>query len=92
MKLTEITREDVIENCEKYYNNKQEFFLKIKGRKDLLSVYIERYEEETEDDYHYCFEHYYVYYFEYYCDDEDGEEKDYIGLDEGFIQHIYIMQ
>ena len=61
MKLTEITHEDVIENCEKYYNNKQEFFLKIKDTKGLLSAYIERCEEETEDDYHYCFEHYYYY-------------------------------
>ncbi len=89
MKLTEITREDVIENCEKYYNNKQEFFLKIKDTKGLLSAYIERCEEETEDDYHYYYEHYYCYYFEYYF---GYNEKDSIHIKDKLLEHIYIMQ
>ena len=40
MKLTEITREDVIENCEKYYNNKQHFLIRRKYTKGLTSEYI----------------------------------------------------
>ena len=89
MKLTEITREDVIENCEKYYNNKQEFFLKTTETKNLLSAYIERYEEETEDDYNYYFEHYYCYYFVYYF---GYNERDFINIKDGLIEHIYIVQ
>ena len=38
MKLIEITSKDVFKNREKYYNNKQEFFLKIKNTKDLLNI------------------------------------------------------
>ena len=89
MKLTEITREDVIENCEKYYQNKQEFFLKTTETKNLLSAYIERYEEETEDDYHYYFEYCYHYRFE--CD-FGYNEKDFINIKDGLIEHIYIVQ
>lgn len=89
MKLTEITREDVIENCEKYYNNKQEFFLKTTETKNLLSAYVERYEIETEDDYHYYFEHCYHYRFE--CD-FGSNEKDFINIKDKLIEHIYIIQ
>ena len=89
MKLTEITREDVIENCEKYYNNKQEFFLKTTETKNLLSAYVERYETETEDDYHYYFEHSYHYRFE--CD-FGSNEKDFINIKDKLIEHIYIIQ
>ena len=89
MKLTEITREDVIENCEKYYNNKQEFFLKTTETKNLLSAYVERYETETEDDYRYYFEHSYHYRFE--CD-FGSNEKDFINIKDKLIEHIYIVQ
>lgn len=40
MKITEITREDVIKNCEKYYQNKQHFLIRRKNTKGLTSEYI----------------------------------------------------
>ena len=40
MKIVEITREDVIKNCEKYYNNKQHFLIRRKYTKGLTSEYI----------------------------------------------------
>ena len=40
MQITEITREDVIKNCEKYYNNKQHFLIRRKYTNGLTSEYI----------------------------------------------------
>lgn len=48
MELIEITREEVINNCEKYFENKQQFFIKTKDEKELRSAYI--YQWETYDD------------------------------------------
>ena len=80
MKLIEITNKDVFKNREKYYNNKQEFFLKIKDTKGLLSACVERDEDETEDYYHYYFEYYFGY-----------NEKEFIGISDKLIEYIYIV-
>lgn len=81
MKLIEITSKDVFKNREKYYNNKQEFFLKIKDTKDLLSACVECDEDETEDYYHYYFEYYFGY-----------NEKEFIGISDKLIEYIFIVQ
>ena len=81
MKLIEITSKDVFKNREKYYNNKQEFFLKIKDTKGLLSACMERCEDETEDYYHYYFEYYFGY-----------NEKEFIGINDKLIEYICIVQ
>lgn len=78
MKLAEIASKDVFKNREKYYNNKQEFFLKIKNTKGLLSACVERCEDETEDYCHYYFEYSFGY-----------NEKDFIGINDKLIEHIY---
>ena len=79
MKLAKIASKDVFKNREKYYNNKQEFFLKIKNTKDLLSACVERCEDETEDYYHYYFEYCFGY-----------NEKDFIGINDKLIEYICI--
>ena len=44
MKLLEITHEEVINNCEKYFNSKTQFLLKIKGSKYYRTATIVRFE------------------------------------------------
>lgn len=81
MELIEITREEVINNCEKYFENEQQFFLKIKFEKGLRGAYLYRLEEWNSDleqiEYSYLFE---------YCDGE----RDF--LEEENIQTIYIIK
>ena len=80
MELVEITREEVVNNCEKYFENKQQFFIKIKHIKGLLTAYLYRFEDWNDD-----LEQIWSYRFIYDCGDLDP-------LDEGYIQHIYIIQ
>ena len=82
MELIEITREEVINNCEKYYENEQQFFVKIKGEKRLHSAYLYQW-EKYDDNYEeiigrlYCF------------DFDDGESYPFEDED---IEHIYIIK
>ena len=81
MKLIEITREEVINNCEKYFENDQQFFIKTKYEKGLRSAYLyqwEKYDDNFEEiERLYCFDY------------DDGESS---LLDEEDIEHIYIIK
>ena len=81
MELIEITREEVINNCEKYFENDQQFFIKTKYEKGLRSAYLYqwgKYDDNFE-------EVEWIYYFDY----DDGESS---RLDEEDIEHIYIIK
>ena len=82
MKLVEITREEVINNCEKYFENGQQFFVKIKHIKELRTAYLYHFVEWDDI----LKQEMWSYRFKY-DDDEDLDQ-----LDEGFIQHIYIIK
>lgn len=80
MELVEITREEVINNCEEYFENKQQFFIKTKYERGLRSAYIYQWEE-----YDIFGEIKLVYCFDYdNCDSSEFEDED--------IEHIYIIQ
>ena len=49
MKLIEITCEEVINNCEKYFNSKTQFLLKMKGSKYYRTATIARFEDWDDD-------------------------------------------
>ena len=81
MELIEITREEVINNCEKYFENDQQFFIKIKYEKGLRGAYIYRFEEWDDD----LEQIKYFYGFEY-----DNRERELFEEEE--IEHIYIIK
>ena len=76
MELIEITREEVINNCEKYFENKQQFFIKTKYERGLRSAYLYQWEKSL-DNFAYCFDY------------DDGESASFEDED---IEHIYIIQ
>ena len=81
MELIEITREEVINNCEKYFENEQQFLLKIKGSKYYRTATITRFEDWDDDlereVYYYCFEY---------------ENYDRDNLEEDYFENIYIIK
>lgn len=81
MELIEITREEVINNCEKYFENKQQFLLKIKGSKYYRTATITRFEDWDDD----LEREVYYYVFEYENYDRDNLEEDY-------FENIYIIK
>ena len=81
MELIEITREEVINNCEKYFENEQQFLLKIEGSKYYRTATITRFEDWDDD----LEQKVYYYRFEY-------ENYDHDSLDEGYFEHIYIIK
>ena len=76
MELIEITRKEVTNNCEKYFKNKQQFFIKTKDEKGLRSAYLYRY-ERYHNNFGYCFDY------------DEGES---VSLGNKNIEHIYIIQ
>ncbi len=83
-KLKEITVEEIQNNIEKYYNNRKQFFVKIKHAKALRTAYLYRFDDWDDD----LEQEIWSYRFEY--DDDDDGNLDH--LDEGYIQHIYILK
>ena len=81
MELIEITREEVINNCEKYFENEQQFLLKIKDSKYFRTATITRFEDWDDDleqeVYYYCFEY---------------ENYDRDNLEEDYFENIYIIK
>ena len=45
MELVKITREEVVNNCEKYFENKQQFFIKTKHKKGLECAFLYHWEK-----------------------------------------------
>lgn len=81
MELIEITREEVINNCEKYFENGQQFLLKIKDSKYFRTATITRFEDWDDD----LEQEVYYYRFEYENYDRDS-------LDENYFENIYIIK
>lgn len=81
MELVEITREEVINNCEKYFENEQQFLLKIKDSKYYRTATITRFEDWDDD----LEREVYYYRFEYENYDRDSLEEDY-------FENIYIIK
>ena len=81
MELIEITREEVINNCEKYFENEQQFLLKIKDSKYYRTATITRFEDWDDD----LEREVYYYRFEYENYDRDSLEEDY-------FENIYIIK
>ena len=79
MDLIKITREEVINNCEKYFENKQQFLLKIEG--SYRTAIIVRFEDWDDD----LERNVYYYRFEYENYDRDC-------LDEDYFENIYILK
>ena len=81
MKLVKITQEEVIKNCEKYFQNKNQFLLKIEGSKYYRTATIVRFEDWDDDleqeVYYYCFEY---------------ENYDRDNLEEGYFENIYLIE
>ena len=81
MELVEITREEVVKNCEKYFENKQQFFIKTKYKKGLESAYLYQWEKYDDN-----FEEIKV----VYCFDYDTGNS--AAFEDEEIEHIYIIQ
>ena len=81
MELIEITRKEVINNCEKYYENRQQFFIKTKHKEGLESAYLYQWEKYDDN-----FEEIKVVYCFYY---DSGNSASFEDED---IEHIYIIQ
>ena len=79
MTVTKITREEVITNCEKYFNSKTQFLLKIKG--SYRTATIVRFADWSDD----LEQEVYYYRFEYENYDRDS-------LDEDYFENIYILK
>lgn len=79
--LKEITVEEIQNKIEEYYENHEQFFVKIKHVKGLLTAYLYRFDNWDDD----LEQGIWSYRFEYDCGDLDP-------LDEGYIQHIYILK
>lgn len=77
-KLKEITFREVFYNIKEYYNNRQQFFIKIRHVKGLRTVYLYR-SIDWDDD-----EQAEIYSYRFEC---DGEYLDILNKE---IQHIYI--
>ena len=76
MKIVEITREEVINNCEKYFENKQQFLIKTKDKRELRNAYLYKY-ERYHDNFGYCFDY------------DEGESASFGNKN---IEHIYILK
>ena len=81
MKLIKITCEEVINNCEKYFNSKTQFLLKMEGSKYYRIATIVRFEDWDDD----LEQNVYYYRFEYENYDRDC-------LDENCFENIYIIE
>ena len=82
--LKEITVEEIQNNIEEYYNNRKQFFVKIKHIKGLRTAYLYRFDDWDDD----LEQEIWSYRFEYDGDDDGNLDA----LDEGYIQHIYIIK
>ena len=83
MELVEITREEVINNCEKYFENKQQFFVKTKYRQSWRSAFL--YPELVYDD----DLNEYSWYYEFEFEDDITEHLD---INAKYIEHICIIK
>ena len=81
MELIEITREEVINNCDKYFKNRQQFFIKTKDEKELRSAYV--YQWETYDDKFEKIERRSCF---------DFDDVDCYSFEDEDIEHIYIIK
>lgn len=79
MTVTKITQEEVINNCEKYFNSKTQFLLKINGH--YRTATITRFKDWNDD----VEQEVYYYRFEYENYDRDS-------LDEDYSENIYILK
>ena len=81
MELVKITQEEVIKNCQKYFQNKNQFLLKIEGSKYYRTAIITRFEDWDDD----LEQEVYYYRFEYENYDRDN-------LDEDYFEKIYLIE
>ena len=79
MTVTKITQDEIINNCEKYFNSKTQFLLKING--SYRTATITRFEDWNDD----LEQEVYYYRFEYENYDRDS-------LDEDYFENIYILK
>ena len=80
--LKEITFREVFYNIKEYYNNRKQFFIKIRHVKGLRTAYLHRTIEWDDEEKLEMWS----YTFEFECDIEDLDILD------GNIQHIYILK
>ena len=81
MELVKITQEEVIKNCQKYFQNKNQFLLKIEGSKYYRTATITRFKDWNDD----LEQEVYYYRFEYENYDRDSLEEDY-------FEKIYLIE
>ena len=79
MTVTKITQDEIINNCEKYFNSKTQFLLKING--SYRTATITRFADWDDD----LEQEVYYYRFEYENYDRDS-------LDEDYFENIYILK
>ena len=78
--LKEITFREVFYNIKEYYNNRKQFFIKIRHVKGLRTAYLHR-SIDWDDD-----EQAEIWSYRFECDDE------YLDILNKEIQHIYILK
>ena len=80
--LKEITVEEIQNHIEEYFNNHQQFFIKLRYMKGLNSAYLSRFANWNDD-----LEQIWSYNFEY----DDGDFHN-LEEDKSSFEHIYILK
>lgn len=80
MKLVKITQKEVIKNREKYFHDKKQFLVRIKGRKYYCTAIITR-SEDWDDDLRGV-----IYYYRFECENYDRDNfEDWCCFDEIYL-------